>query len=233
MFSHISMALTGKEISNKVDQWLLDEGVKGKSVFSKNVIFKNCENSLKISKAFQGYKTVRVNCSDKKGLNILIRVKLQDQVMLFKSKKIFLKKINKLKKNTIKIKINKNFKVVKLNKTLEKKSVLKSEDLNLVSSDKSAQTSFFNSKSQLIGRKLKQNLKMGQLLHPRHLYEKFEIESGDALSIVSSIGNASVTVSGEAQNSGNLGDLIRVKNLRSGKIIKGYINKNKKIKVFR
>ena len=96
-----------------------------------------------------------------------------------------------------------------------------------------SQKSFFNNKEDLVGRKLKKNLKMGQILHLRHLYEKFEINSGDFLSIVSNIGNASVTVSGEAQDSGNLGDLIKVKNLRSGKIIKGYIKKNKIIKVFR
>ena len=74
---------------------------------------------------------------------------------------------------------------------------------------------------------------MDQLLHPRHLYEKFEVGNGDVLSIISNVGNASVIVSGEAQESGNLDDLIRVKNLRSGKIIKGYIKKNKIIKVFR
>ena len=34
-------------------------------------------------------------------------------------------------------------------------------------------------------------------------------------------------------DSGNLGDLIKVKNLKSGKIIKGYIKKDKKIKIFR
>ena len=32
--------------------------------------------------------------------------------------------------------------------------------------------------------------------------------------------------------SGNLGDVLRVKNVRSGKIIKGYLKKNKKIDVF-
>jgi flagella basal body P-ring formation protein FlgA len=85
----------------------------------------------------------------------------------------------------------------------------------------------------LIGKKIKKNLKMGQILHPRHVFEKFEIEIGDALSIVSSVGKAYVIVSGEAQSKGNLGDLIRVKNLRSGKIVKGYIKKNKIIKVFR
>ena len=231
--SQTSVALTGEEITNQVDNWLLKKGVKGKSLFAKNAIYKDCKNDLKISRVFEGYKTVRVNCPDKNILNVAIRVKLQDQVIDIKNKKKLIKKSNKQPKKTSKIKVKKTFKLIKLNKNLEKKSVIKLEDLDLIISNKLTQKSFFNNKNELIGRKLKHNLKMGQLLHPRYLYEKFEIESGDFLSITSSIGNASVTVSGEAQNSGNLGDLISVKNLRSGKIVKGYIKKNKIIKVFR
>ena len=233
ILSQTSMALTGEEISNQVDQWLLEEKVKGKSVFAKNIVFKDCKNDLKISKLFGGYKTIRVECPDKNVLNVAIRIKLQDEVIVLKNKTELVKQTNQERKKTLKIKVKKSFNLVKLNKTLERKSVLKLEDLDLISSNKSTQTSFFNNKNELIGRKLKQNLKMGQLLHPRHLYEKFEIQNGDFLSITSSIGNTTVTVSGEAQNSGNLGDLIRVRNLRSGKIIKGYIKKNKIIKVFR
>ena len=226
--NHTSMAITGEKISNQVDQWLLNEGVIGKSVFSKKTVFKDCKDNLNISKAFQSYSTIRVNCPDKNGLNIAMRVNLKNRIKTIKSKKIFQKQT---KKNRNKVK--KSFKLVKLKKTLEKRSILKFDDLELISSNKSTQTSFFNNINQLVGRKLKQNLKMGQLLHPRHLYEQFEIKSGDFLSIVSNIGKAVITVSGEAQNSGNLGDLIKVKNLRSGKIIKGYIQKNKIIKVFR
>ena len=101
------------------------------------------------------------------------------------------------------------------------------------SNEKKYKTSFFSNKKDLVGRKLKINLKMGQILHPRHLFESFEINNGDIISIVSNSGNVSVIVSGEAQDSGNLGDLIKVKNLKSGKIVKGYIKKDKKIKIFR
>ena len=125
------------------------------------------------------------------------------------------------------------FQVISLNKTLEKNSVLTINDLETLSLNNLGKSSFFNDKNMLIGRKIKKNLKMGQILHPRHVFENFEIESGDALSIVSSVGKAYVIVGGEAQNAGNLGDLIRVKNLRSGKIVKGYIKKNKIIRVFR
>ena len=110
---------------------------------------------------------------------------------------------------------------------------IQSGDLETVMVKKRHQISFFTDKIELVGRKLKKNLKQGQILHPRHLFESFDINNGDIISIVSNLGNVSVTVSGEAQDSGNLGDLIEVKNLKSGKIIKGYIKKNKKIKIFR
>ena len=74
---------------------------------------------------------------------------------------------------------------------------------------------------------------MDQILHPRHLIEKFDVNNGDQVSIVSNIKSVSVVTLGEALNSGNLDDLIRVKNVRSGKVIKGYIKKNKIIRVFR
>ena len=106
-------------------------------------------------------------------------------------------------------------------------------DIETVLEEKKYQTSFFANEKELIGRKLKTNLKMGQILHPRHLFKRYDINNGDIISIVSNLGNVSVTVSGEAQDSGNLGDLIKVKNLKSGKVIKGYIKKDKKIKISR
>ena len=223
-------AITGKEISNKISDWLLLEGVEGNAIFSKTKIYNDCKSDYKISKTFDNYKTIKIQCPEKDGLVLFVRVDLKKSIFKKKSKRL-----TKIKKSFTKSKSlkRKEFISVKLNKSLEKNSVLEFEDLEIFSSKKMSQKSFFNNKEDLVGRKLKKNLKMGQILHLRHLYEKFEINSGDFLSIVSNIGNASVTVSGEAQNSGNLGDLIKVKNLRSGKIIKGYIKKNKIIKVFR
>ena len=79
---------------------------------------------------------------------------------------------------------------------------------------------------------LKQNLKKGQIINPRHLYKKFDINEGDPVLIVSSIGKITVSSSGIAIKSGNLDDLLEVKNKRSGKIVKGYVKKNKIIKVY-
>ena len=211
-----AIALSGEDISKKISEWLITENVSGEPVFSKKSIYKDCSNDLKMTRPFQNYKTIKVSCPDQNGFEVLVRIKT--------------KKILPIKTN---IKNTKKFKSIKLKRALEKNDVIELSDLELVLSEKSSNNSFYNNKKDLVGRKIKQNLKMGQLLHPRHLYEKFDIQSGDYLSIVSSVGAASVAVSGKALDSGNLGDLIKVQNLRSGSVIKGYVKKNKIIKVYR
>ena len=211
-----AIALSGEDISKKISEWLITENVSGEPVFSKKSIYKDCLNDLKMTRPFNNYKTIKVSCPDQNGFEVLVRIKT--------------KKILPIKNN---FKNTKKFKSIKLKRAIEKNDVIELSDLDLVISNKSSNNSFYNNKKDLVGRKIKRNLKMGQLLHPRHLYEKFDIQRGDYLSIISSVGAASVAVSGKALDSGNLGDLIKVQNLRSGSVIKGYVKKNKIIKVYR
>ena len=225
-------AISGEEISARVSQWLIKEGVKGTPVFSKNTIYENCNDEIEIKKLFHNYKTLKVDCLDKNGFKLIMRVQTSKRDE--NKKQIKPKKLSKvLIRNKVSKKKNELLKIIKLKKSLEKNDIIELEDIETVLVEKKHQTSFYSNKRELVGRKLKTNLKKGQTLHPRHLFESFDINHGDIISIVSNLGNVSVTVSGEAQDSGNLGDLIKVKNLKSGKIIKGYIKKDKIIKIFR
>lgn len=230
-----TIAITGKEVSEKISTWLLTQGIEGKPLFSKTIVFKDCGSDIQINKAYNNYKTLNVKCLEKNGFNLFVRIKLNNPVKDTKKKKIISKATNRNTKmiSRKELKKNKNFHTVKLKRSLEKNDIIKIEDLDLIITSKPSEKSFFNNKEDLVGRKLKKNLKVDQLLHPRHLYERFEVNIGDFLSIVSQMGNASVAVAGEAEDSGNLGDIIKVKNLRSGKVVKGYVNKNKIIRVFR
>ena len=224
-----AIALSGEDISKKISEWLITENVIGEPVFSKKSIYKDCLNDIKMTRPFKNYKTIKVSCPDQNGFEVLVRVRTKT-IKIKQNKSVIEQKTLPIKKN---IKNIKEFKSIKLKRALERNDVIELSDLELVLSKKSSNNSFYNNKKDLVGRKIKQNLKMGQLLHPRHLYEKFDIQSGDYLSIVSSVGTASVAVSGKALDSGNLGDLIKVQNLRSGSVIKGYVKKNKIIKVYR
>ena len=227
-----AFAISGEEISVKVSKWLTKQGINGAPVFSKNRYFKDCATKIEIKKVFNNYKTLKVNCLDKNGFDLTMRIKILKEL---KNKKILKPTKDSriiMGKKKIKKK-NEVFKIIKLKKSLEKNDIIQLNDMETVIVEKRYQTSFFTDKKELVGRKLKKNLKLGQILHPRHLFESFDINNGDVISIVSNLGNVSVSASGEAQDSGNLGDLIEVKNLKSGKIIKGYVKKDKKIKIFR
>ena len=230
-----TIAITGIEVSEKISTWLLTQGIEGKPLFSKTIVFKDCGSDIQINKAYNNYKTLNVKCLEKNGFNLFVRIKLNKPVKDTKKNKIISKATNRNTKmiSRKELKKNKNFHTVKLKRSLEKNDIIKIEDLDLIITSKPSKKFFFNNKEDLVGRKVKKNLKVDQLLHPRHLYERFEVNIGDFLSIVSQMGNASVAVAGEAEDSGNLGDIIKVKNLRSGKVVKGYVNKNKIIRVFR
>ena len=43
-----AIAITGEEISTKVSQWLIKEGIKGTPVFSKNTFYEDCDNEIEI-----------------------------------------------------------------------------------------------------------------------------------------------------------------------------------------
>ena len=234
--THSALGISGKEISTKVSNWLSSNGISGTPIFSDSRIYKDCNQKLEISKHLNSSKLIRVKCPNNDDLDLFVRIKI-DEVIKTNSKNINFENKNKVKHSSYRSKkekkVKKEFKVFKLSRGIEKNSVLQEEDIKVVFSGISSQFSFFKHKNELIGRKLNKNLKMDQILHPRHLIEKFDVNNGDQVSIVSNTNNIFVVTLGEALNSGNLDDLIRVKNVRSGKVIKGYIQKNKIIRVFR
>ena len=115
LLSKPTIALTGKDISEIVSDWLVSEGVNGKPVFSNSSVYKDCNNNLEIKKIYNNYKTVKVNCSDKKGYQLLIRVKIPNKKTKEKTSKDPIVKPKKIHKNKIvKIKKNRTYKVLRL-----------------------------------------------------------------------------------------------------------------------
>ena len=94
--SNIALAISGKEISKQVSDWLSVNGVSGKPVFSDKRIYKNCDQKLQISKYLNSFKIVRVNCPNDDAIDLFVRIKL-DEKRDTKSKKSSLVRKNKLK----------------------------------------------------------------------------------------------------------------------------------------
>ena len=204
-------ALSGKEINNHIKKWLESENIKSNPQFSPKKKLPDCKQNVSYEKYNNSYKLVKVSCEEKNSWTVFVKT----NVNTIKQKKLKVSKINE---------------ILVLNKSIEKGNYIKKSDLTFIKSSK--KNIFYNSKEELIGRKVKQNLKKGQYIQPRHLFAKYSVNEGDPVVIVSKFKNAEVSTGGIAIKSGNIGDLLEVKNTRSGIIIKGILKKNKKVNVF-
>ena len=204
-------ALSGKDINKHIKKWLESEGIKSNPQFSPEKKLPNCKKNVSYERYNESYKLVKVSCEEKNSWTVFVKTNA-----------------NTLKQK--KLKVSNTNEILVLNKSIEKGNYIKKSDLTFIKSSK--KNIFYNSKEELIGRKVKQNLKKGQYIQPRHLFAKYSVNEGDPVIIVSKFKNTEVSTGGIAIKSGNIGDLLEVKNTRSGIIIKGILKKNKKVNVF-
>lgn len=85
--------------------------------------------------------------------------------------------------------------------------------------------------SNLIGRRIKQNLGVGRLVLARHLEHAWLIEEGEPVAITYNMGGISVLASGESLDNGQRGDVIRVKNRKSALILRATVSGRNKVTV--
>ena len=205
-------AISGKEINNHIKKWLGTKNIRSNPQFSPKKKLPDCKKNVLYEKYNDSFKLIRVSCEAKNSWTIFVKT----NAITLKTKKL--------------LKISKKNKILVLNKSIEKGNYIKKGDLTFIKSLK--KNVFYNSKQELIGRKVKLNLKKGQYIQPRHLFAKYSVNEGDPVIIVSKFKNSEVSTGGIAIKSGNIGDLLEVKNTRSGIIIKGILKKNKIINVF-
>ena len=204
-------ALTGKEINNHIKKWLESKDIRSNPQFSPKKKLPDCNQNISYQKHNGNFELVKVTCDKKDSWTIFVKTYAKKSTQ----KKLKLSKFNQ---------------ILVLNKSIEKGKYIKNDDLIFINSLR--KNVFYNKKEELIGRKLKLNLRKGQHIQPRHLFKKYSVNEGDPVVIVSKLKNAVISTSGIALKSANIGDVLEVKNARSGIIIKGILNKNKKINVF-
>ncbi len=116
-----------------------------------------------------------------------------------------------------------------MNTNLKKGEIIQASDLAYKKFNHSIGNGYFIVQEQLIGRKLKQSLSLGQPIKSRHLEQNWMIEKGQSVIINSNIGSINVIMKGIAEENGHFNEIIKVSNVSSGKIIEGIIINEKKI----
>ena len=208
-------ALSGKEINTYVKKWLASEGIKSNPKFSPKKKLSDCDQNISYKRHNNSFKLIKVTCTGKKPWTIYVKTNANTLTQKKKQKKF---------------QAIKSYQILVLDRSIEKGNYLRKSDLVFVNSAR--KYNFYNNKEDLVGRKVKQNLRKGQHLQPRHLFKKYSVNEGDVVIIISKFKNTEVSTGGIAMKSANIGDILEVKNSRSGKIVKGTLKKNKKINVF-
>jgi len=87
----------------------------------------------------------------------------------------------------------------------------------------------FTNISDIIGRKAKFNLARGAVIKTRQLEIVYPVEKGKAVLVVADNSRLSITVNAIALEEGQLGDMIKVKNSTSGKVLNAIVIGEKKV----
>ena len=208
-------AVTGNEIKALIINYLDNKNINSKPIIKENRVFKKCGHELNIRPLFNNFKTVIVSCNKPLKWQITIRTNA-DSTPKIHSKK----KINK---------ISNSIKLITLRNNLKKGEVIQKHDLKFDYKTNLVGNGFFESFDSLVGRKINQNLSKGQVIKIRHLEENFMVSEGQSIIIFSDLYGINVRMQGNALENGHFNELIKVKNISSGKIVQGRVINEKKI----
>ena len=115
--------------------------------------------------------------------------------------------------------------VVTVTRSLARGDKLASEDLQLTPEDISqAPAGLFTDPKSLLGRTVRRNLSPSSVVTERDLEPDLAVSRGQRVEMMASLGNGFVTADGQALQDGRLGETIRIRNLRSKKIIDGVVS---------
>lgn len=96
-------------------------------------------------------------------------------------------------------------------------------DIDVNARDVTAVADFFADPSEVIGMTGRRPLKAGDLLRKRLLTAALLVKRGDAVRIVARNEGIEVQVAGEALDAGGIGDMVRVRNLSSGTVLRARV----------
>ena len=114
--------------------------------------------------------------------------------------------------------------VVLTNRSLSKGSVLQESDLSLQKRNTLPfNHGYYENISEVIGLETSTAMRAGALLKPESLSSPILINRGDLVMIKAQVPGIIISMHGIAQNNGALGDLVKVKNSSSAKVVEGKV----------
>ena len=206
----LASTISGYEIKSLIEKWLEKQGVEANVNILESLKYPACEpENIIINDISGNSKLIKVNCIGNNSWQFIVR-----------------NKVNKLKSKT-KNKQLSNFYALKNFK--EKGSIIKEKDLIIIKRKNSQRNLFISEKTDIVGKKLKNNVNSNQLLKRSNLEKDWLIKKNSQVTIINNKSFVTIKEDGLAMNDANYMDMIKVKNIKSGKVIVGYAKNEKKV----
>ena len=208
-----SERINGFEIKTQAKSVVTSSGTPLDLMVSDRRTFFKCAEPLTFSPRMENdWSTVEVNCASENWSTVLrnnrtfqIEEELEQPFASLKSKTVVVKK------------------------NITKGEVITEDHLTYSFQISDDLPGAFTTMSEIIGRKAKFNLASGAVIKTRQLEIIYPVEKGKAVLVVANNSRLSITVNAIALEAGQIGDMIKVKNSTSGKILNAIVTGEKKV----
>ena len=208
-----SELINGKIIKQQAQHYFNDHKLGLSLVVSDKRTFFPCSSSLEFSqRSRNNWSTVVVTCPTE-NWSTLVRSR-QSTIKIFDENHNV---------------IFEPLKIVTLAKNISKGQIISADDLILLDRPETKFHGAFKQSEEVIGRKAKVSLASGTVVKARHLETVYLVNKQDTVLVVAQNKKLSITTSAIALEEGQLGDMINVENVNSGKMLKAIITGRKKV----
>ena len=211
IFNHSNAAtISGSELKERISKWLKTQGANIQVEILDNIKYPYCnEKDLLISDISGSYRLIKVNCIGEDKWSFIVRNKQNVES----------------NKNKSKNKVN----VLALKNSLKSGTIINENDIIVIKKHVRDKNDLVKNKTDLIGKKLKKSINSNRPIYHSNLEKDWLIQKNSSIIIENKIGSITVKDQGIALENADFMDVLKVKNIKSGKIIYGFAKNQKKV----
>jgi flagella basal body P-ring formation protein FlgA len=207
--------VTGAQVKAAVLDEMARANITGDPKVSEGRRYYACGAALVVAPKYSGsWDTVNVTCPDA-GAEWTIMVRT-GQVMVDLDGNTDTKPQDKIE-------------VVVLLSSVKKGEVLTGDILKLVEMPRNGRIGSFFRIEDVAGRRTTQSLSAMQPLRARHLEYDWALQQGQLVQITQVLGGLQVSTIGKTLENAQIGDIVQVENVKSGKVISALVKNSKKV----
>lgn len=204
--------VSGIEAAELVSLALSEAGVSGAEPTVPVRPFPACDHAPTVSPKFDGWETAELRCdSPSWSRNIRTRASVAQVAPL------------RLEITNNDVPENLGPMVVALARTMGRGEMVTAGDVRLLPRTAQTPRDTFSEIEQVVGRRLRSSIGEDQFLLTRHLDPDWAVRVGTPIALQIQVGPINVIAPGEALQDGRIGDVIELRNLSSGKVVRGVV----------